>query len=185
MKKSVKITLTIIAIIIALNLSLFAIAAFAFKDNISLSDKSIIDKTILFMHGTEKGEKLEIPFGCSSIPIGEDSYLVDILFNADQKSTNYSIKNARIVSNINNDVSVLSAFYSADGPSYTVPNVSYADTQRVECFSDKGYVHLRMLLSGSEVKNLSFGVEYDIMGEGLYSFNKFHQSWEDLEFVLE
>lgn len=185
MKKSVKITVSVIAIIIVLIASVLAVSAFAFKDKIDLSDKTIIGKTILFTHSTEKGEKLEIPISWTSVKISEDTYLVDIIFNEDQNSTNYSVKNARIVSDINSDVNILSAFYSAEGSSYTVPDVGYNDTQRVECFSDKGYVHLRMLLSGIEAKNSSFEVEYDIMGNGLYSFNKFHQTWEDLDLELE
>lgn len=125
-----------------------------------------------------------MPFSCGLNPIGDDTYFIDITFNADQNSSNYSIKNARIVSSINNDVSVLSAFYSDDGPSYNVPSVSYDEAQKIECFSEKGYVHLRMLLSGSEAKNLNLKVEYDIMGEGLYSLNKFHQTWEEVALEL-
>ena len=109
MKKSVKITVSVIAIIIVLIVSVLAVSAFAFKDKIDLSDKIIIGKTVLFTHRTEKGEKLEIPISWTSVKISEDTYLVDIIFNEDQNSTNYSVKNARIVSDVNRDVNILSA----------------------------------------------------------------------------
>lgn len=185
MKKIIKRSFAMLAIFVIITVSFVTITAFAFKDQISDSDKRIIDKTILFMHNTEKGEKLETSFSCVSDQIAEDTYLVNILFNADHKSNNYNTKNVRIVSNINNHVNVLSAFYSADGPNYTVPNIDYADEKEVKCFSEKGYIQLRMLLSGEELDSLSFDVEYDVIGEGLYSNNIFHQSWDGLEFELE
>lgn len=185
MKKIIKRAFAVLAVFVIFTVSFVTISAFAFRDEISDSDKRIIDKTILFMHNTEKGEDLEMSLGCGIVPISEDTYLVNILFNADYKSNNYKTKNVRIVSNVNNHVNILSAFYSADGPTYTVPAIDFSDKKEIQCFSENGYIELKMLLSGEELDSLSFDVEYDVIGEGLYSNNIFHQSWDGLEFALD
>lgn len=187
MKKSVKITLIIAAICVALCVSAFFIVTAAFSDKITGSVQSYVDKTILFKHTTEKGEKLEIPFSCNSSRIGDNTYLLDIFLNDDKISSNYDISNAKVSLNIKNSTDILLGFYSEGGSSYTNPKIAYSDNSKsVECLSDNGYIHLKLLLSDADEMltsefgddGLSFTVEYDINGKGLYCGNSFHHSWE-------
>ncbi|HBH96113.1 MAG TPA: hypothetical protein DDX91_10190 [Ruminococcaceae bacterium] len=181
MKKNIKPTIIIIALCISLIVAFFAVTYFIFKDKISDSEYNRIDKTFIFTHSTEKGEKIEISFAPNFMTISEDTYLVDIVFNGVQNNNaNYEVKNAKITLNINNNVNILSSFFSADGSSYAVPNISNGDFKKLECFSDKGYIHIQMLLSGADAKDLKLAVEYGIHGKQLYFFNKFHHTWENI-----
>ena len=199
MKKSVKIPLIVLAVAVALSLVISGVITLIFKDKISVSEKIVITNyDVLLNHTTEKGEILEMPFGWGASKIDENTYYVDVFFNDNQKSPNYKIENVRIVTNLNAKVNIYSAFYSRGGSNYAIPNMDFTtkddrnarsfsgvDTKNVQCFSENGYMHIEMVLSGEELDSLSFDISYDVMGQGLYSNNKFHQTWEELEFVLE
>lgn len=187
MKKSVKITLIIAAICAALFVCAFFVVSAAFSDKITGSVQSCVDKTILFKHTTDKGEELEIPFSCNSSRIGDNTYLLDIFMNDDQISSNYDISNAKVSLNLKNSTEVILGYYSEGGSSYTNPQIDYSDNSKVvRCLSDSGYIHLRLLLSDADEmltsdsgeNGLSFTVEYDIKGKGLYFGNSFHHTWE-------
>lgn len=187
MKKSAKITLALIILCLTLAVSFFVIGYTVLIDEISDSDKTTIDKTVLFTHNTKKGEKVETSISCTSQPIGDNAYLVDIIFNDGKQNKKYNIKNTRVSLNITEDTDILSAFYSAGGSNYTIPNNAYSrgSDKTVECVSDDGYIHLKLLLSDSDAKSLNLTVEYDITGSNLYSFNKFEDNtWEDIEVNL-
>ena len=201
MKKSIKISVIVLAAVIALSLVISGVVTLIFKDKISVSTKNIItDFDILLNHTTEKGETLEIPFGCTATKIDENTYHVEVLLNDNRNSPNYKIENVRITANLDPDIYVHSAFYSGGDSNYHVPNMDftnkndrharsssehrYADTKNLQCFSENGYMHIEMVLSGEELEDLSFDISYDVIGQGLYSNNKFRYTWEEMEFPV-
>ena len=199
MKKSIKISLIVLAAVIALSLVISGVVSLIFKDKISVSTKNIItDFDILLNHTTEKGETLEIPFGWDASKIDENTYHVTATLNNNRESPNYKIENVRITANLDANVNIYSAFYGSGNSNYHIPNMDFTTedernarsysggTQKnVKCFSENGYMHIEMVLSGEELNSLSFDISYDVMGQGLYSNNKFHYAWEEMEFALE
>ena len=198
MKKSLKISIIILAAIVALSLIFSGVLTLIFKDKISVSKKNVItDHDVILNHTTEKGKELAIPFGCTASKIDEITYHVIISFNNGGDNPNYKIENARIVTNLNAKVNIYSAFYSYGNSNYAVPNMdfttederndrSYQGTQKnVKCFSENGYMRIEMVLSGEELDSLSFDISYDVIGQGLYSNNKFHYAWEEMEFAVD
>lgn len=199
MKKGVKIPLIVLAIVVALSLIISGVITLIFKDKISVSEKIVITNyDVLLNHTTEKGEKLAIPFGWGACKIDENTYHVTATLNDNRESPNYKIENVRITANLDAKVNIYSAFYGSGNSNYHIPNMDFTTedernarsysggTQKnVKCFSENGYMHIEMVLSGEELDSLSFDISYDVMGQGLYSNNKFHQTWEDMEFVVE
>lgn len=211
MKKNIKRVFAILVASVVFTVSVLAVTSYAYKDQILNSDIGVIDQipsgegiennditiapfadkhaigqTVLFTHTIEKGENLEIPLSYGSYKIADNTYLVDIVLNNDHENANYRIKNAELVMNLDKKANILTAYCSDEGSNYTLPNVSYADEQkRVRCFSENGYIHFQMLLSGVQSESLSFDLKYAVAGDGLYSFNNFSQTWEGLELKLK
>lgn len=175
MKKAHKIALLIIILTVVLLISAFTITVICSADEITSSEKKVIDDAILTMHETKKGEKIEFPIAVNAKMIGEDLYLIDVLLNQ-TNNKNYSAKDTRLEVNLDTSVEILMMFYSAGkGSNYVIPSVSYDDIQQTfRCSSDDGYVHLRLLLSGEEAEKMMFTLKYSIIGNGIYSFNKFY-----------
>lgn len=199
MKKSVKIPLIVLAIAVALSLIISGVITLIFKDKISVSEKIVITNyDVLLNHTTEKGEKLAIPFGWGASKIDENTYHVTATLNDNRESPNYKIENVRITANLDAKVNIYSAFYGSGNSNYHIPNMDFTTedernarsysggTQKnIKCFSENGYMHIEMVLSGEELDSLSFDISYDVMGQGLYSNNKFHQTWEEVTLELE
>ena len=199
MKKSIKIPIIVLAVSIALSLIISGVITLIFKDKISSSTKNFItDYDVILNHTTEKGEILEIPFSWGACKIDENTYHVTATLNDNRESPNYKIENVRITANLDAKVNIYSAFYGSGNSNYHIPNMDFTTedernarsysggTQKnVKCFFENGYMHIEMVLSGEELDSLSFDISYDVMGQGLYSNNKFHQTWEELEFEIE
>lgn len=178
---------TILIILSAVVLFLFALIAFfiTMSDEIVSTDKKTFNtNTIMLTHETKKGDKIETPLTVSSKPMGDDLYLINVLFDNGSDSEHYDVKYGRFKISIDNNVETPMMFYScSDGLNYRIPNVRYGDgnTQTLECDSDDGYLNLEMLLSGEEAKNLKFDVNYSIVGNGTYSINKFYNLKESFD----
>ena len=198
MKKSTKISLIVLAAIIALSLVISGVVSLIFKDKIDLSTKNFVgDHNVFLNHTTEKGETITIPFVCTASKIDENTYLVKALLNDNNDSSNYKIENVRITANLNADTNIHSAFYGSGNSNYHIPDLSFTaeDEQKnrsyngsqknVKCFSENGYMDIEMVLSGEELDNFSLNIAYDVIGQGLYSNNKFHYEWEKMEFAFE
>lgn len=181
MKKALKITLIIIIAAVLLIISAFTIIFISSADEIVSTEKNAIANSIQMLHETKKGEKIEFPIAVTKKMLGEDLYLIDVLLN-EPNNENYSTKHTRLEINLDISVEILMMFYSAgNGSNYIIPSVSYNDNQQTfKCSSDDGYAHLKLLLSGEEAKNLKLTVKYSIIGNGIYSFNKFYGFEETL-----
>lgn len=176
MKRAFKIALIIIITAVILAISVFTAIVISSADEIiSIEKNSIVSDSVLMTHKTKKGEEITIPISMNTKILGEDLYLIDAFFHRTDNE-NYSAKNARFEVSLDQNAEILMMFYSAGNSSnYVIPNVRYNDDlQTFECSSDDGYIHLRMLVSGEEAKNLKLTVKYSIIGKGIYSFNKFY-----------
>lgn len=179
--KNSRIVIFITILILALIISFFAVCFIVSSDKIIKSGSTIIAKTTLFTHETEKGENINLSFSKNVDIIGDEMYMINIFFTDEQSSTNYNIKNSKLEFSVNDSVDILMSFYSAGGSEYQIPQINYPEGRKViQCFSDNGYVHLKLLLSGREAENSDLTVEYDIRGKGFYSFNKFHDFKEKI-----
>lgn len=213
MKKIVKRVLTVLAISAAFTVSVLAVTAYAAKDQILNSDISVIDQiasnedieqndidmiktpsvdkrtigqNMIFIHTIDKGDDLEVPLSWNSYKLADDTYFVDIVLNNGHGNPNYRIKNAELVINLDEKINILTSFYSDKGLEYTNPVIDLRDDlKKVKCNSQNGYMHLQMLLSGVQSESLSFDLKYAVAGNGIYSFNKFPQTWEGLEHELK
>ena len=120
MKKIIKRTVAVLAISAVFTVSVLAVTAYAYKDQVLNSDISVTDQmlssediesdstttalfadkqtigqTILFTHTIEKGEDLEIPLSYGSYKLADGTYLVDMVLNNDRYNANYKMKNAK------------------------------------------------------------------------------------------
>ena len=178
MKKAFKITLIIIISAAILAISIFTAIVISSADEIIGTEKDkIIPNSIHMTHKTKKGEEIMVPVSMNTKILGEDLYLIDAFFHRTDNEK-YSAKHARFEVNLDQNAEILMMFYSAgDGSNYVIPSISYNDDnnwQTFKCSSDDGYIHLSMLLSGEEAKNLKLNVKYSIIVKGIYSFNKFY-----------
>lgn len=175
-KKFTKPLIMIIAAVILLALA-FVILFVSFSDKINVTEKISRDgRTVIFTHETEKGNKLEIPLSARAKEIGEDLYLVNILFCAQTGEKNYCVNHGKIKIALKDSVEIPMMLCHKGASNYDVPNIRYSDdgTKTLECLSDNGYLDINLLLSGEEAENLNFEVGYAVIGKGLYSFNKFY-----------
>lgn len=180
MKRKIQISLLIVLLFAILNVIVISAIIFSSSDKIAQSDKIVMENTTLYNHVTEKGEEIEIALAVNSRTIGENTYLFEIVLNS-RDSAHYNTKNARLKFKLNDNTDILSLFYSGNGPDYAIPDIEYTDNHKCfECNSDKCYIYVKMLLSGEKAEETSLSLQYDIIGNGTYSFNRFYGLNDDL-----
>lgn len=180
MKRKIRISLLIVLLFLILNAAVISAIIFSSTDKIAQSEKIVMENTTLYNHVTENREKIEISLTVNSRVIGEDAYLYEIILNS-RDSARYNAKNARLKCELNDNTDILSLFYSGNGPDYTIPDIEYAENNKsFECDSDKCYIYVKMLLSGEKAEEANLSLQYDIIGNGAYSFNKFYGLKDDL-----
>lgn len=177
-----KICISLLLLFLILNITIFAIIKFSSSDKIIQSDKSLIGNTTLYNYITEKGEEIEVVLEANSKTPGEDIYLFEIILNG-RNSTYYNAENASLIFKLPDSTEILSLFCSGNGPDYFIPNIKYADNCKYfECKSDGCYAHVKMLLSGEKAEEVNLTLQYDIIGKGIYSFNKFYGMEDNISF---
>ena len=160
----------------------FSVKAVVFGDRIVSTEKRLIDSTALLQYKTQKGENIDITIGSDLIPIAENLYKVQIILNR-QGSEHYELNNVGLSFTLGSDVEVIEAFYSSNGPDYTVPRTDYdGKTKIIKCNSDRGYLKLDMIISGEKADTAILNIGYDIEGKEMYSFNSFRGFEENYEF---
>lgn len=185
MKKSKILLVAIIAVVI-LTLTLVAVMCVGFKDEITdTNEKKINDRNTLIQYEMKSGAEIEIPIEMSYTEISDGQYEIEVFFSR-RECKNYEVENLKTKLMISDELEIISkrcefGSGNTDGSEITENN----GVKMLQYETESNYIKFNVIVKGDVPENATLNIQYDISGEGLYSFNRFRALEHEYEISFE